>query len=129
MKECMWISFWLILLVIGGFLGADLYLTSSAKGSVGMALRAIFAALELLVLAVGIYAFALTARYENSIRGTIRNALTLTLDKISVFHTDGSHHDSVDRYINMESPVDHICSSIFGHYLEFRLFSGSTQSY
>lgn len=62
-----------------GFLGADLYLTSSAKGSVGMALRAIFAALELLVLAVGIYAFALTARYENSIRGTIRNALTLTL--------------------------------------------------
>ena len=70
---------WLILLVIGGFLGADLYLTSSAKGSVGMALRAIFAALELLVLAVGIYAFALTARYENSIKGTIRNALTLTL--------------------------------------------------
>ena len=59
---------WLILLVIGGFLGADLYLTSSAKGSVGMALRAIFAALELL-----------TARYENSIKGTIRNALTLTL--------------------------------------------------
>ena len=84
---------WLILLVIGGFLGADLYLTSSAKGSVGMALRAIFAALELLVLAVGIYAFGLTARYENSIKGTIR---------------------SVDRYINMESPVDHICSSILG---------------
>ena len=79
MKECMWISFWLILLVIGGFLGADLYLTSSTKGSVGMALRAIFAALELLVLAVGIYAFGLTARYENSIKGTIRNALTLTL--------------------------------------------------
>lgn len=70
---------WLILLVIGGFLGADLYLTSSAKGSVGMASRAIFAALELLVLAVGIYAFGLTARYENSIKGTIRNALTLTL--------------------------------------------------
>lgn len=100
--------------MIRGFPGADLYLTSSAKGSVGMALRAIFAALELLVLAVGIYAFGLTARYENSIKGTIRNALTLTLARFPSSILMVAIMISVDRYINMESPVDHICSSILG---------------
>lgn len=42
-------------------------------------LRPVIAAMALLILMLGQYAFALLARYENSIRGTLKNALLLAV--------------------------------------------------
>lgn len=65
----------LIFLLIFGMLAAD-YL---AAGSFAPVLRPVIAAIALLVLMVGMYAFALPARYENTIAGTLKNAVLLAV--------------------------------------------------
>ena len=65
----------LIFLLIFAVLLAD-YL---AAGSAVPILRPVIAAIALLVLTLGQYAFALLARYENTLRGTLKNALLLAV--------------------------------------------------
>lgn len=65
----------LIFLLIFAVLLAD-YL---AAGRYVPILRPVIAAIALLVLMVGQYAFALLARYENTIGGTLKNALLLAI--------------------------------------------------
>lgn len=65
----------LIFLLIFVVLLAD-YL---AAGSYVPILRPVIAAIALLVLMLGQYAFALLARYENTLRGTLKNALLLAV--------------------------------------------------
>ena len=65
----------LIFLLIFVVLLAD-YL---AAGRYVPILRPVIAAIALLVLMVGQYAFALLARYENTIGGTLKNALLLAI--------------------------------------------------
>lgn len=50
-----------------------------AAGSAVPLLRPVIAAIALLVLMLGQYAFALLARYENTLRGTLKNALLLSV--------------------------------------------------
>ena len=45
-------------------------------------MRIIFLLLGFILLSVTIYIFPLTARYENTIRNTVRNALILTVGKL-----------------------------------------------
>lgn len=65
----------LLFLLIFAVLIAD-YL---AAGRLVPILRPVIAAIALLILMLGQYAFALLARYENSIRGTMKNALLLAV--------------------------------------------------
>lgn len=65
----------LIFLLVFAVLFAD-YL---AAGSAVPILRPVIAAMALLVLTLGQYAFALLARYENTLRGTLKNALLLAV--------------------------------------------------
>lgn len=50
-----------------------------AAGNYVPALRPVIAAIALLILMLGQYAFALLARYENTVRGTLKNALLLAV--------------------------------------------------
>ena len=65
----------LLFALIFGVLAAD-YL---AAGSYVPILRPVIAAMALLILMLGQYAFALLARYENTIRGTLKNAFLLAV--------------------------------------------------
>ena len=50
-----------------------------AAGNAAPILRPVIAAIALLVLMLGQYAFAMLARYENTLRGTLKNALLLSI--------------------------------------------------
>lgn len=50
-----------------------------AAGNAVPILRPVIAAIALLVLMLGQYAFAMLARYENTLRGTLKNALLLSV--------------------------------------------------
>ena len=61
---------WLILLLCGGVCFVDYRISEMMPGTLGM------------VFKVTIYSFALTARYENTIGATLKNALLLTVAKL-----------------------------------------------
>ena len=50
-----------------------------AAGNAVSILRPVIAAIALLVLMLGQYAFAMLARYENTLRGTLKNAMLLSI--------------------------------------------------
>lgn len=50
-----------------------------AAGNAVSILRPVIAAIALLVLMLGQYAFAMLARYENTLRGTLKNAILLSI--------------------------------------------------
>ena len=50
-----------------------------AAGNAVSILRPVISAIALLVLMLGQYAFAMLARYENTLRGTLKNALLLSI--------------------------------------------------
>ena len=50
-----------------------------AAGNAVSILRPVIAAIALLVLMLGQYAFAMLARYENPLRGTLKNAMLLSI--------------------------------------------------
>ena len=72
---------WIILLLVGIFLGVDLtvYLGASSVGAAGLVLMAAFFAVSVLFVFVNIYAFALLARFDNTVIGTLKNALILAI--------------------------------------------------
>ena len=43
---------------------------------------------------MGIYGFALQARYENRIKNTLKNALILTVAKNAIYTFDAGHYSS-----------------------------------
>ena len=65
----------LLLLVCAGLL----YIDFRAAGAVMPVMRPGIAAIGVILLAVTFYAFALLARYENTLRGTLKNAATLAV--------------------------------------------------
>lgn len=72
---------WLILLAVGGFIGVDLavYMRSSSLSLVEMALLVMFFAAMVLFLLTGIYVFPLTARFENTVKATLFNAVIMAV--------------------------------------------------
>ena len=66
---------WLIFLA-AGFL---LYFDYHAAAVYAPMLRYPIAAIGVIVLAIGMYAFALLSRYENSVAGTLKNAVSLAI--------------------------------------------------
>jgi len=66
---------WLVFLAAGILLYFDYH----AAAVYLPLLRYPIAAIGILVLAVGMYAFALQSRYENTIRGTLKNAVSLAI--------------------------------------------------
>lgn len=73
---------WLILLLLGIICWIDYRVSGMMPGAAGLIMRSIFLLAGFILLSVINYAFPLTARYENSIRATFRNALLLTIGKL-----------------------------------------------
>ncbi|HJA67469.1 hypothetical protein B5F07_05895 [Lachnoclostridium sp. An169] len=73
---------WLIILALAIVWWVDFNFAGSLGGNAGFVLTVIFILLGILLLSVMIYVFPLTARYENTIRSTFRNALILTIAKL-----------------------------------------------
>lgn len=73
---------WLILLVLGILWTVDLRVAGFMPGMAGTVLSAIFLTLGFILLSVMIYVFPLTARYENGMKATFKNALILTVAKL-----------------------------------------------
>ena len=73
---------WLILLLLGIVWTADFRVAGFMPGMAGIILSAIFLALGFILLSVMIYIFPLTARYENGIKATFKNALILIVAKL-----------------------------------------------
>lgn len=73
---------WIILLLLGIVWTVDFRLAGLMPGTVGIVLSAIFLALGFMLLSVLIYIFPLTARYENGIKATFKNALILAVAKL-----------------------------------------------
>ena len=73
---------WLILLLLGIVWTVDFRVAGFMPGMAGIILSAIFLALGFILLSVMIYIFPLTARYENGIKATFKNALILTVAKL-----------------------------------------------
>lgn len=73
---------WLIILILGIVWTIDFRVAGLLPGTAGVVLSAIFLTLGSLLLSVTIYIFPLTARYENGIKATFKNALILTAAKL-----------------------------------------------
>lgn len=73
---------WMLLLVLWIIWGIDYRVSGIMQGSAGLALRVVFLAVGFVLLSVTIYVFPLTARYANTVRATLRNALILSIGKL-----------------------------------------------
>lgn len=73
---------WLILAVCGFICWFDYRVAGAMQGTAGTVMRSLFILVGFLLMSVSIYAFALTARYENTIRATFKNAVILTVAKL-----------------------------------------------
>ncbi len=73
---------WIVLLLAGIICRIDAGAAGTISGTAGLIMRSVFYLIGFILLSVMIYVFPLTARYENSIRATFRNALILTVAKL-----------------------------------------------
>lgn len=60
-------------------IGVDLMLLRSIDSRASTALMIIITVIGVCIFVIGIYAFALLGRFENTVKGTLRNALALAL--------------------------------------------------
>ena len=73
---------WLIIAAFGALWWVDFRIAGMMGAGIGDALRIIFLIIGFFLLSVTIYIFPLTARYENKIAATFKNALILSIAKL-----------------------------------------------
>ena len=75
-------AIWLLLLFLGGILGYNyLFLTANPEMSTGI-FRGLLLALSIFYVMIFTYAFPLLSRFENTLMGTLRNALALGIGNL-----------------------------------------------
>ncbi len=73
---------WLIIAVLGIILSVDWSVTRSLDGTIKLVFQVIFGFFSFWLISVFLYVFPLTARYENTIKATLKNALLLSIAKL-----------------------------------------------
>ncbi len=73
---------WLVLLVLGVAIGLDFYLASSLEGNVSTVIRFFLMVSGMVYLMIFIYVFPLLARFYNTIAGTLKNALLISIGNL-----------------------------------------------
>lgn len=68
---------WLIMLLVGAFLGVDLYLTSVMESSLMNIFKYIFYFITFLYVITLSFVFPVQSRFDNTIKNTIKNALIM----------------------------------------------------
>ncbi|MBR6382284.1 MAG: YesL family protein [Lachnospiraceae bacterium] len=70
---------WLIMLFIAGVLGTDLYLMYLQAIQVPAVIRIVIIAITVFAVLIGLMVFPIQAKFTNPIRGTLKNALIVTM--------------------------------------------------
>lgn len=70
---------WLILLAVALIMGLDVYLVKAMEGTMNQVMQILLWVGALIWLMIFLYVFPLQARFYNTIRGTFRNAVLLSL--------------------------------------------------
>lgn len=73
---------WLLYLVFGIVIVVDFMLLRMMSQSIRTVMQIFLIFMTILLISMGIYGFALQARYENPIKNTLKNALILTVAKM-----------------------------------------------
>lgn len=73
---------WLIYIAFGILVYFDMTIAGNMKIRMQTTLQVFFIIMGILLISVGIYAFALQARYENTVKNTLKNALLLTIARL-----------------------------------------------
>ena len=116
---------WLILAVLGIIIGIDSRVAAGMSSTMRTVFQSIFIIFSIVWLCVVIYVFPLTARYENSIRNTFKNALILSVAKLpyTAYARDngGACDSDISEY---KYPDDRDCAldrdrGVTGHMAEF----------
>lgn len=73
---------WLIIAAIGIVIGLDFRMVSMFSGTMRTVFQAVFSMITMVVIFVAVYAFPMTARYENTVKQTVKNALLLSVARL-----------------------------------------------
>ena len=73
---------WLVIVILGTILSVDLNVAKMLEGTMRLVFQVIFGFFSFWLFAVFLYVFPLTARYENSIKATFKNAVILSIAKL-----------------------------------------------
>lgn len=72
----------LIFMLLAAFVAGDLLILHAIDSKASTVLMIMITVVSACILVVGVYAFALMARYENSIKGTLINAVKLAISHV-----------------------------------------------
>ena len=75
---------WSVLLGVGGVLGVDIFYANFIGGDLGNVLKVCFIFLAILYMSILSYVFAIQSRFENSIRGTIKASLYMSIGYLPI---------------------------------------------
>lgn len=73
---------WLIILVIGTILGIDLWVSGVGRTAALSVVQVLALVMAAVLVSVAIYSFALQARFENTVKNTMKNAWILTFARL-----------------------------------------------
>ena len=73
---------WLLYLIFGIVIAVDFRLLGIMNPSIRTVIQVFLIFMSILLISMGIYGFALQARYENTVKNTLKNALILTVAKM-----------------------------------------------
>lgn len=73
---------WLLIAVLGLILSVDLNMARSLEGTIRIVFQVIFGFFSFWLFAIFLYVFPLLARYENSTKATLKNAVILSIAKL-----------------------------------------------
>lgn len=73
---------WIVVLLLGGICVLDFSIIKTMPETIAFIMQSLLFLLLFFVLSLSTYAFALTARYENTVKATLKNALLLTIGKL-----------------------------------------------
>lgn len=73
---------WLVFLLLGILIAIDFFSLKLMPGRLGGGLQVLFLVLGCMLVAASVYAFALQARFENTIKNTLKNAMILLFARL-----------------------------------------------
>lgn len=73
---------WLLIAALGLILSVDLNMARSLEGTIRIVFQVIFGFFSFWLFAIFLYVFPLLARYENSTKATLKNAVILSIAKL-----------------------------------------------
>ena len=87
---------WLLYLVLGILIVVDFRLVWVMNSSIRNVMQVFLTIMSIFLISMGIYGFSLQARYENTIKNTLKNAMILTI--ASAIHiVDVGHYNRSDH--------------------------------